>query len=119
MVRFVAGPTTDFSVRLTDALPDEAVTVIEVFGTVGNVYEVEAWPFAAVVAGFGLNVPPAPLSVNETDAPETTFPEEFLAVTTIGFGRVVPTVPLCFAPEVTTMLDTNVEVAFSVKIADV
>jgi hypothetical protein len=93
--------------------------VMTAFATVGSVYEVEAWPFVFVTAGFGENVPPAPPSLNVTEAPDTTFPEEFFAVTTIASGRVVPTVPVCLPPEESTNVVTELDVEVSVKIAEV
>ena len=112
-------PTTAFSVRVTLTLPSEAVTVIVALGTVGVVYTVEAWPLVAVVAVGGLNEPPTPPSLKVTGAPATTFPDEFFAVTTIGFGNGEPTVPVCLAPDDTTRVATVVPVAVSVYVADV
>ena len=79
----------------------------------------DAWPEVLVIAGFGLKVPPAAASLNEIEAPETTFPDEFFAVATIGLGNVVPTVPVCLPPDEITRVATVVEVAVSVKVADV
>src|SRR5579872_6374194 len=101
------------------ALPSDAVTVIVAFAAVGSVYEVDAWPLLLVTAGFGLNVPPRPPSLKLIDAPETVFPEEFLAVITIGSGSVVPTVPVCRPPEVTVKVVTTAETAVSVNVIGV
>ncbi len=69
------------------------------------------------MAGFGEKLPPAPLSLKLIDAPTTFAPAESFARITMGSGRVVPTVPVCLAPE-TTWSTVTEEVAVSVKVAE-
>ena len=77
-----------------------------------------AWPLVPVIAGLGEKVPFKPESAKVMGAPTTIAPEEFFALTTMGRGRTVPTMPLCLPPETTVMVATaGVEV--SVKVAEV
>jgi hypothetical protein len=114
----VAVPATDFSLAVVVAVPEVMVTVRDA-AVVGSVYVVVASPFEAVIAGFGENVPPMP-SVKLMGAPTTSPPDEFLASTTRGKGNVVPTVAVCFPPEIRPRAETATEVVpVSVKVAAV
>src|SRR5580700_7561214 len=106
----------EFSVIFRLMVPSWAVTV-SAFATVGRVYMVLASPFVPVMPGLGLNVPPKP-SLNEIDVPETRFPTASLAFTTMGLGRVVPTVPVCLLPEIVLSEATGPTTLVSVKIAE-
>lgn len=117
MVSAVAGPGTDCSVMFTVAGLSVAVTVM-IFADVGSVKVVLACPFVPVIAGLGEKLPFNPESANVIGAPTTMTPEEFLALTVMGSGKTVPTVPTCLPPETTvTVATAGVEV--SVKLADV
>src|SRR5438270_11402377 len=113
---FSAAAATDFSLAVAFTDPTDAVAVSD-FATVGSVYVVVASPLESVTAGFGEKVPPTP-SLKLTEAPTTIWPDEFLALKTRGRGNAVPTVPVCFPPEISPRTVTPFEVEVSVKVAE-
>src|SRR5208282_3129845 len=106
MVSAAAVAGFDCSLTLALTLPSDAVTV-KVLATVGSVNVVLASPLEPVIAGLGEKVPPTPPSAKVMSAPTTIAPEEFLAFTTIGRGKVVPAVPTCLPPEIPVIVATT------------
>jgi hypothetical protein len=66
--------------------------------------DTDAWPFAPVVAGFGVvNVAlgPLPGAANVTDTPLTAAPLESFTTTTSGIANPVANIAFCPDPETT------------------